>query len=61
VLPYVNSKRENGRLNWVYNILEKKKESESIICEDEDEQEGFMLLPDLYALVWDIWPSAFAD
>jgi hypothetical protein len=49
VLPYVNSKRENGRLNWVYNILEKKKESESIIVEDADSQEGFILLPDLYA------------
>lgn len=48
VLPYINSGRESGRLNWVYNILEKKRESESIILEDTDEQEGFMLLPDLY-------------
>lgn len=48
VLPYVSSKRGGGRLNWVYNVLEKKRESESIIIEDTDEQEGFMLLPDLY-------------
>ncbi|KAI5849207.1 HIT-like domain-containing protein [Tricharina praecox] len=47
VLPYVSSKRGGGRLNWVYNVLEKKRESESIIIEDTDEQEGFMLLPDL--------------
>lgn len=48
VLPYVNSKRDKGRLNWVYNILEKKVESQSIIIEDTDDQDGFVLLPDLY-------------
>lgn len=46
VQPYVQSKTGNGRLNWVYNILEKKKESESIISEDADPQEGYILLPD---------------
>jgi m7GpppX diphosphatase len=48
VLPYVASKRKDGRLNWVYNILDKKAESDTIIIEDTDEQEGFMLLPDLH-------------
>lgn len=48
VLPYVLSKRESGRLNWVYNILDKKAETESTIFEDADDQEGFMLHPDLY-------------
>ncbi|RNA43627.1 m7 diphosphatase-like [Brachionus plicatilis] len=47
-------------LNWVYNILEHKKESERIIFEDPDPVNGFILLPDmkwdgqvdnLYALV----------
>jgi len=47
VLPFVISKSEGGRLNWVYNILQKERESESIIIEDTDEQEGFILLPDL--------------
>lgn len=48
VQPYVESKRGNGRLNWVYNILEKKKESDRIIIEDTDELQGFILLPDMY-------------
>ena len=48
VLPYILSKRESGRLNWVYNILDKKAESESIIFEDADDREGFILQPDLY-------------
>ncbi|KAF8537557.1 HIT-like domain-containing protein [Trichophaea hybrida] len=47
VLPFVNLKRGKGELNWVYNILEKKAESESIIIDDVDEQDGFILLPDL--------------
>jgi len=47
VKPYLETKCDPGRLNWVYNILEKKKESESIIFEDPDEKDGFILLPDL--------------
>lgn len=34
-------------LQWVYNILEHKKESERIIFEDPDKELGFILLPDL--------------
>jgi len=47
VKPYVDGKRGNGRLDWVYNILEHKAEKESIIAEDTDDVEGFILLPDL--------------
>lgn len=48
VKPFIETKREGGRLNWVYNILEHKSESERIIIEDKDDKEGFILLPDLY-------------
>ncbi|KAK6173523.1 hypothetical protein SNE40_016956 [Patella caerulea] len=34
-------------LQWVYNILEKKTESERIIHEDVDPETGFILLPDM--------------
>lgn len=47
VRPYVDEKRANGRLNWVYNILAHEAESERIIVEDRDEENGFILLPDL--------------
>lgn len=47
VKPYVEGKRIGGRLNWVYNILEHKAESDMIIVEDTDEKDGFILLPDL--------------
>ncbi|XP_077870365.1 m7GpppX diphosphatase-like isoform X2 [Saccoglossus kowalevskii] len=32
---------------WVYNILDKKAESDRIIFEDEDTDTGFILLPDM--------------
>ncbi|RPB10540.1 scavenger mRNA decapping enzyme [Morchella conica CCBAS932] len=47
VWPYVQAKREGGRLGWVYNILEGKAEAESVIVRDDDPVEGFILLPDL--------------
>ncbi|KAL7267988.1 hypothetical protein RUND412_009405 [Rhizina undulata] len=47
VKPYVEAKRGNGRLNWVYNILEHKTETERIVVEDTDLETGFILLPDL--------------
>ncbi|KAI5805131.1 HIT-like domain-containing protein [Geopyxis carbonaria] len=47
VKPFIDTKTEVGRLNWVYNILEHKSESERIIIEDKDDREGFILLPDL--------------
>jgi m7GpppX diphosphatase len=44
-LPYIRS--EQFSLDWVYNILEHKKEADKIIYEDIDPKTGFMLLPDL--------------
>lgn len=50
VRPYMLSKREQGRLNWVFNIIEGKKEVEDVIYRTElgrAGDEGFLLLPDL--------------
>lgn len=38
---------EQFSLQWVYNILEHKSETERIIFEDPDPEAGFILLPDL--------------
>ncbi|KAG2448698.1 hypothetical protein HYH02_006054 [Chlamydomonas schloesseri] len=46
VLPYIRA-IPPARLQWVYNILEKKKEVERLIFEDPDPVNGFMLHPDL--------------
>lgn len=32
---------------WVYNILEHKKEADRIVFEDSDDSNGFIMLPDL--------------
>ncbi|GLC42651.1 hypothetical protein PLESTB_001123800 [Pleodorina starrii] len=45
VLPYIQS-IPPARLQWVYNVLEKKKEVERLIFEDPDPELGFMLHPD---------------
>ncbi|KEZ41381.1 Uncharacterized protein SAPIO_CDS7504 [Scedosporium apiospermum] len=50
VRPYMQSKREQGRLNWAYNIIEGRKEVEDVIYRTElgkAGDEGFLLLPDL--------------
>lgn len=50
VRPFMQAKREAGRLNWVFNIIEGRKEQEDIIHRTpygEDPEEGFLLLPDL--------------
>lgn len=50
VRPYMLSKREQGRLNWVFNIIEGRKEVEDVIYRTklgEAGDEGFLLLPDL--------------
>lgn len=44
-LPYITSSQFS--LEWVYNILEHKQETERIIYEDLDPETGFVLLPDL--------------
>jgi len=44
-LPYLEADRFS--VQWIYNILEHKKEVERIIFEDPDEKNGFVLLPDM--------------
>lgn len=46
VRPYMQRYREEGRLNWVFNIIEGKKEQEDVIYREHGD-EGFLLLPDL--------------
>ncbi|CAG9824392.1 unnamed protein product [Phaedon cochleariae] len=38
---------EESNLQWVYNILEHKSETERIVYEDPDPETGFILVPDL--------------
>jgi len=45
-LPYILSLPATT-IQWVYNILEKKKEVERLLYEDPDAAQGFMLHPDL--------------
>ncbi|KAK0619924.1 HIT-like domain-containing protein [Immersiella caudata] len=50
VRPYMQAQREAGRLNWVFNIIEGRKEVEDVIYRTpfgQDPEEGFLLLPDL--------------
>lgn len=46
VRPFMQAKREAGRLNWVYNILEGRREQDDVIYREHGE-EGFLVLPDL--------------
>ncbi|KAH8680983.1 putative mRNA decapping hydrolase [Xylariales sp. PMI_506] len=53
VRPFMQANREAGRLNWVYNIIEGKKEVEDVIYRTplgRDGDEGFLMLPNLH---WD--------
>lgn len=51
VRPYLKRKLEEGRLNWVYNIIEGRTEQEEIILRQSTnlgkDREGFLLLPDM--------------
>ncbi|KAG6039824.1 hypothetical protein E4U41_002070 [Claviceps citrina] len=50
VRPYMQSKRDGGRLNWVFNIIEGRTEVHDVIYRTElgrAGDEGFLLLPDL--------------
>lgn len=51
VRPFIQKKREEGRLNWVFNIIEGRTEQEDVIYREHGE-EGFLLLPDLSVLEW---------
>ncbi|CAD6564522.1 MAG: hypothetical protein TREMPRED_005400 [Tremellales sp. Tagirdzhanova-0007] len=46
VRPYIDSFPPE-RLEWVYNILDGVKEAERVLYSDEDEDKGFMIVPDL--------------
>ncbi|OTB14317.1 hypothetical protein K445DRAFT_75880 [Daldinia sp. EC12] len=53
VRPFMQINREEGRLNWVYNIIEGRKEVEDVIYRTplgRDGDEGFLMLPNLH---WD--------
>lgn len=49
IRPYMKAKREEGRLNWVFNILEGRTEQEDVIMRDEEHgaENAFLMLPDL--------------
>ena len=51
VRPYIQKKRDEGRLNWVFNILEGRTEQEDVLLRDPGQgakpDDGFLLLPDL--------------
>ncbi|KAG9240838.1 HIT-like domain-containing protein [Calycina marina] len=50
IRPYMQLQREQGRLNWVWNIVDGKTEVEDVIFrtpKGRDGDEGFLLLPDL--------------
>ncbi|KAI9801788.1 MAG: hypothetical protein M1825_003160 [Sarcosagium campestre] len=47
IQPYMQRKREEGRLNWVWNIIEGRTEQEDVILRVSGGEEGFLVLPDL--------------
>ena len=51
VRPYMQRMRDEGRLNWVFNIIEGRAEQEDILLREGTgaggEEEGFLLMPDL--------------
>lgn len=52
VRPFVQAQRDAGRLNWVFNIIEGRKEVEDVIFRtpydpETCNEQGFLLLPDL--------------
>lgn len=49
IRPYMSAKREEGRLNWVFNILEGRTEQEDVILRDagHGREDAFLMLPDL--------------
>ncbi|KAI3401325.1 hypothetical protein diail_11408 [Diaporthe ilicicola] len=50
IRPHMQAKRDQGRLNWVFNIIEGRKEVDDVIYRTrlgEAGDEGFLLLPDL--------------
>lgn len=49
VRPFMQAKREEGHLNWLFNILEGRTEQEDVIMRDAGHgpDDAFLMLPDL--------------
>ena len=52
VRPFMQKMRDEGRLNWVFNILEGRAEQEDVLLREsgltkDGQDEGFLLAPDL--------------
>lgn len=51
VRPYIQAKRDQGRLNWVFNILDGRTEQQDVLFrsphDTTPEDERYLLLPDL--------------
>lgn len=47
VRPKMEASREAGHLNWVFNILEGRKEQDDIMYKEAGSMDGFLLMPDL--------------
>jgi len=49
VRPYMQRCREEGRLNWVFNIIEGRSEQENVLfrSQESEKRDDFLLLPDL--------------
>lgn len=47
VRPYMKARRDGGRLDWVWNILEGRAEQEDVLLRVHHPEAGFLLTPDL--------------
>lgn len=49
IRPYMSRCREEGRLNWVFNIIEGRSEQENVLYRSQEPQsaDNYLLLPDL--------------
>lgn len=49
IRPYMAKCREEGRLNWIFNIIEGRTEQENVLfrSEEADKVDDYLLLPDL--------------
>ena len=47
IRPHMSAKREQGRLNWVFNILEGRTEQEDVLLREGGDENAFLMIPDL--------------
>jgi m7GpppX diphosphatase len=47
VHPYMAAQRDEGRLNWVFNILDGLAEQEDVMYRESNSETGFVVTPDL--------------